>query len=225
VHQTGHLGNVVRRADEPLDGSEHERDGLGLAEVGSQTPPAERTTRPTLSFAATTTETPQRQRPAGLAIKHVLDRILAACGLLVTAPLFAGLAIALYYRGAGRVLRRDQRIGERARFIYVRSFVVTDEMVQRSRGWRIVAGSGMTALPQLWSVLRGELSIGGPRPRELGFEPPPMRPGLTGLAQLAQLERWLSLTQQLELDDEYARTWSLGLDGRIAWRTMWSVLR
>jgi lipopolysaccharide/colanic/teichoic acid biosynthesis glycosyltransferase len=196
-----------------------------LAEVRSQTPQAERTTRPTPSFAATTTETPQRPRPAALAVKHVLDRILAACGLLVTAPLFAGVALALHYRGAGRVLRRDQRIGERARFMYVRSFVVTDEMVQRSRGWRIVAGSGMTALPQLWSVLRGELSIVGPRPRELGFEPPPMRPGLTGLAQLQQLERWLSLAEQLSLDDEYALRWSLRLDARIAWRTMWSVLR
>jgi lipopolysaccharide/colanic/teichoic acid biosynthesis glycosyltransferase len=205
--------------------AEHERDGPGLAEVRSQLPEAERTTRLTPSFATTTTETPQRPRSATLAVKHVLDRILAACGLLVTAPLFIGVALALHYRGAGRVLRRDQRIGERARFIYVRSFVVTDEMVQRSRGWRIVAGSGMSALPQLLSVLRGEMSIVGPRPRELGFEPPPMRPGLTGLAQLAQLERWLSLTQQLELDDEYARRWSLGLDARIAWRTMWSVLR
>ena len=195
-----------------------------MAEVRSQTPQAERTTRPTPSFAATTTETPQRPRPA-LAVKHVLDRILAACGLLVTAPLFAGVALALHHRGTGRVMRRDQRIGEHARFIYVRSFVVTDEMVQRSRGWRIVAGSGMTALPQLWSVLRGELSIVGPRPRELGFEPPPMRPGLSGLAQLEQLERWLSLTEQLALDDEYADRWSLGLDARIAWRTMWSVLR
>jgi lipopolysaccharide/colanic/teichoic acid biosynthesis glycosyltransferase len=196
-----------------------------LAEVRSQTPQAERTTRLTPSFAATTTETPQRPRPATVAVKHVLDRIIAACGLVVTAPLFAGVALALHYRGAGRVLRRDQRIGEHARFIYLRSFVVTDEMVQRSRGWRIVAGSGMTALPQLWSVLRGELSIVGPRPRELGFEPPPMRPGLTGLAQLEQLERWLSLTEQLALDDEYAQRWSLRLDASIAWRTMWSVLR
>jgi lipopolysaccharide/colanic/teichoic acid biosynthesis glycosyltransferase len=196
-----------------------------LAEVGSQTQQAERTTRLTPAFATTTTETPQRQRPATLAVKHALDRIIAACGLLVTAPLFAGVALALHYRGAGRVLRRDQRIGERARFIYVRSFVVTDEMVQRSRGWRIVAGSGMTALPQLWSVLRGELSIVGPRPRELGFEPPPMRPGLTGLAQLEQLERWLALTDQLALDEEYAQRWSLRLDASIAWRTMWSVLR
>jgi len=52
-----------------------------------------------------------------------------------------------------------------------------------------------------------------------------MRPGLTGLAQLEQLERWLSIAQQVELDAEYARTWSLALDARIVWRTMWCVLR
>ena len=89
----------------------------------------------------------------------------------------------------------------------------------------MVRGTGLTALPQLWNVVRGDMSIVGPRPRELGFEPPLVRPGLTGLAQLAQLERWLSVAEQLELDDEYARTWSLGLDARIVWRTMWCVLR
>lgn len=52
-----------------------------------------------------------------------------------------------------------------------------------------------------------------------------MRPGLTGLAQLEQLQRWLSLTEQLELDEDYARTWSLALDARIVWRTLWVVLR
>ena len=146
------------------------------------------------------------------------------CGLLVTAPLLAAVALALRY-STGRVLRRVERIGEDGQLIQVRSFAVTDELCRDSRAWRIVAGSGLTALPQLWSVLRGEMSIIGPRPREDGFSPPPARPGLTGLAQLEQLERWLSITEQLELDDEYARTWSLALDARIVWRTMWCVLR
>jgi lipopolysaccharide/colanic/teichoic acid biosynthesis glycosyltransferase len=156
-------------------------------------------------------------------VKHALDRVAAALGLLVTAPVFLAIAIALRLLGPGPVLVRRERIGEQGRPVLVRSFAITDELC-RARGWRLIAGTGATALPQLWSVLRGEMSIVGPRPREVGFEPPPARPGLTGLAQLAQLDRWLPLTEQLELDDEYARTWSLGLDARIVGRTMWRVL-
>jgi lipopolysaccharide/colanic/teichoic acid biosynthesis glycosyltransferase len=69
------------------------------------------------------------------------------------------------------------------------------------------------------------MSIIGPRPRELGYPAPPMRPGLTGLAQLEQLERWLSIAEQIELDQEYLRTWSPSLDAKIVGRTMWLVLR
>jgi putative colanic acid biosynthesis UDP-glucose lipid carrier transferase len=169
----------------------------------------------------------QAQTPPspGLVVKHIIDRVVAACGLLVTSPLLAAVALALHYGGTGRVLRRDERLGESGRLIMIRSFLVTDEMCRRSHAWHLVAHTGLTALPQLWSVLRGEMSIIGPRPRETGFDPPPMRPGLTGLAQLEQLERWLSITEQIELDEDYARTWSLGLDARIVWRTMWCVLR
>jgi putative colanic acid biosynthesis UDP-glucose lipid carrier transferase len=196
-----------------------------LAEVGSQSPEAERTANAAPAFPASTTESPHPPRRGALLVKHALDRVIAAGGLLVTAPLLAVLAVALRYRGAGHVLRRDDRLGEGGRVIHVRAFAITDHMCQRSRGWRLVAGSGLTALPQLWSVLRGEMSVIGPRPRGAGLDPPPMRPGLTGLAQLEQLDRWLSLTEQLHLDDEYARTWSLRLDARIVWRTMWCVLR
>jgi lipopolysaccharide/colanic/teichoic acid biosynthesis glycosyltransferase len=159
-------------------------------------------------------------RPVARRVKHALDRVAAACGLLVIAPVLLGVAVALRLWGPGPVLVRRERIGERGRPLIVRSFAIPSG----SRRWRLLAATGAAALPQLWSVLRGEMSIVGPRPREPGFEPPPARPGLTGLAQLAQLDRWLSVAEQLELDDEYARTWSLGLDARIVGRTMWRVL-
>jgi lipopolysaccharide/colanic/teichoic acid biosynthesis glycosyltransferase len=155
----------------------------------------------------------------------VFDRVSAACGLFVTLPLLAGVAIVLRLRRSGPVLRRVERVGQDGRLIVVRSFAVTEAMCSRSRGWRLVRGTGVTVLPQLWSVVRGDMSIIGPRPREPGFGPPPVRPGLTGLSQLAQLERWLPVSEQLELDEKYARTWSLALDARIVWRTMWCVLR
>jgi lipopolysaccharide/colanic/teichoic acid biosynthesis glycosyltransferase len=165
---------------------------------------------------------PPPPRASGLWLKYTLDHLAAAFGLLVMAPVLAAVALALRLSGSGRVLVRRERVGEHGRRLVLRSFAITDERC-RSRAWRLAAGAGVAALPQLWSVLRGELSIVGPRPREAGFEPPPARPGLTGLAQLAQLERWLSVGEQLALDDEYARTWSLGLDARIVWRTMFTL--
>jgi lipopolysaccharide/colanic/teichoic acid biosynthesis glycosyltransferase len=167
---------------------------------------------------------PPQARPRSRGVKHALDKVAAAGGLLVTAPVLLGIAIALRLSGRGRVLVRRERIGEGGRTVLLRSFAISGELC-RSRAWRLLAATGASALPQLWSVVRGELSIVGPRPREPGLEPPPVRPGLTGLAQLAQLERWLSLSEQLALDAEYARTWSLRLDARIVWQTLWQVLR
>jgi lipopolysaccharide/colanic/teichoic acid biosynthesis glycosyltransferase len=151
---------------------------------------------------------PPRPSSRALLVKHVLDRVIALGGLLVIAPVIAGVALYLRIRG-GPVLRREERIGYRGQPVLVPSFAVT-------------GASSLAALPQLWSVACGRMSIVGPRPREPGFEAPPVRPGLTGLAQLEQLERWLSVAEQLELDERYARTWSLGLDARIVWRTFTS---
>jgi lipopolysaccharide/colanic/teichoic acid biosynthesis glycosyltransferase len=167
------------------------------------------------------------RRSAARTVKYAFDRVSSACGLIVTLPLLAAVALVLRLQEGGTVLRREERVGEDGRPIVVRSFAVTEAMCSRSRGWRLVRATGLTVLPQLWSVLRGDMSIIGPRarPRAADLEPPLVRPGLTGLAQLAQLERWLSVAEQLELDEEYARTWSLALDARIVWRTMWCVLR
>jgi lipopolysaccharide/colanic/teichoic acid biosynthesis glycosyltransferase len=157
------------------------------------------------------TPPPQPDRRA-LALKHALDRLIAAGGLIVTAPVLAAVALALRLRG-GPIVNREERIGARGRPVVVRTFAIPDE-------WTWLGRLGVTALPQLWSVLAGRMSVVGPRPREPGFEAPPARPGLTGLAQLEQLGRWLSVAEQLELDDRYVRTWSLGLDAQILWRTV-----
>lgn len=196
-----------------------------MAEVRSQSPNAEKTARHlSPSYGPGTGDELRGPNPGARRVKHAIDRVTAACGLLVTAPLLAGIALALR-QTTGTVLRREERVGEGGRTIVVRSFAISDELRRRSAVWRVIAGTGLSTLPQLWSVLRGEMSIIGPRPRELDYPEPPMRPGLTGLAQLEQLERWLSIAEQIELDQEYMRTWSLSLDVKIVWRTMWFVLR
>ena len=138
------------------------------------------------AVAARPEPSPPRPNPRALLLKHALDRVVALGGLLVMAPVIAGVALGIRLRG-GPVLRREDRIGFGGRPVLVRSFAITDEMCD-SALWRLLARVGVTALPQLWSVARGQMSIVGPRPREPGFEAPPARPGLTGLAQLEQLE-------------------------------------
>jgi lipopolysaccharide/colanic/teichoic acid biosynthesis glycosyltransferase len=169
---------------------------------------------------------PEHPAPStgGRRVKYALDRVVAAVALLFTAPIIAVLAFSLWAGRTRPVLRPDRRLAERGRTIVLHSFAIGAEHL-RKRRWRIVMASGAAGLPQLWSVLRGDLSLVGPRPRELGLEPPPARPGLTGPAQLQQLEGWLTLADQLQLDDEYARTWSLRLDAGIVWRTIVRTLR
>jgi putative colanic acid biosynthesis UDP-glucose lipid carrier transferase len=195
-----------------------------MAEVRSESTHATRPASSTPVYGPGSGHEPHGPSRGALLFKHAVDRLLAASGLIVTAPLLAAVALGLR-RADGRVLRREERVGEGGRLIVVRSFAITDDLRRRSRLWHMVAGTGLTALPQLWSVLRGEMSIIGPRPRDPGQQAPPMRPGLTGLAQLEQLQRWLAMSEQLELDEDYARTWSLKLDARIVWRTLWFVLR
>jgi lipopolysaccharide/colanic/teichoic acid biosynthesis glycosyltransferase len=157
-------------------------------------------------------------------VKHPFDRLAALVGLFVTAPLTAAVALAVRIRDDAPVLRRDERLGENGRTIGVLSFRITDEMCE-SPAWRLLDRTGVTALPQLWNVLRGELSLVGPRPRPLALTPPPARPGLTGLAQVEQLARPIPLAERYELDARYADRWSLALDARIVARTMWRAVR
>jgi lipopolysaccharide/colanic/teichoic acid biosynthesis glycosyltransferase len=157
-------------------------------------------------------------RSPARAVKHGIDRLLAAPALIATAPLLAIVALALRRRG-GPILRRDVRFGEGGRHITLYSFAVTgDKCVARI--WHRLAATGIAALPQLWNVVRGDLSLVGPRPRDVDLPPLSVRPGLTGLAQLEQLSRALTLSDQLSLDDRYARGWSLALDLRILFATL-----
>jgi lipopolysaccharide/colanic/teichoic acid biosynthesis glycosyltransferase len=169
-------------------------------------------------------EPPPPPTPTGFArtLKYALDRVLAACGLLVVAPLFATVAFALHYRG-GAVLARRLRLREDGRRFELLAFPITPDM-RRDGAWRMLARAGVDALPQLWNVLRGDLSLVGPRPRPLDLDPPPARPGLTGPAQLAALAGPVSQRDVLQLEARYARTWSLAGDIRILLRTMTSLL-
>ena len=97
---------------------------------------------------------------------------------------------------------------------------------------RILRSTSLDELPELWNVLRGDMSLVGPRPLPVSYLPRyterearrhDVRPGITGLAQVSGRNA-LSWDERLELDVQYVETRTLGLDLRILWRTVAAVI-
>jgi lipopolysaccharide/colanic/teichoic acid biosynthesis glycosyltransferase len=199
---------------------------------------------------------PPVRRGPQLALKSVLDRVGAALGLLVLAPLFAVAAAAVRLDSPGPVLYRQQRIGHAGTTFTMwkfRSMVVdadrlrlqlaaADEQdgptfkIRRdpriTRTGRVLRRTSLDELPQLLNVLRGEMSLVGPRPplpeevatydavelRRLG-----VKPGMTGPWQVGGRSD-LSWDESLALDLRYADNWSLTTDLDVLARTFRAVV-
>jgi lipopolysaccharide/colanic/teichoic acid biosynthesis glycosyltransferase len=102
-----------------------------------------------------------------------------------------------------------------------------------TRVGRTLRRSSIDELPQLWNVLKGEMSLVGPRPflphqqmyfGDTYFDYILVRPGMTGLWQVSGRSQ-LSFMERVQLDAYYLHNWSLWLDLRILARTIWVVIR
>jgi exopolysaccharide biosynthesis polyprenyl glycosylphosphotransferase len=196
------------------------------------------------------------QHEVGLVVKRLVDITGAIVGLVVLSPVLIGTAIVIRLRQGSTVLFRQKRVGLHGRPFTIYKFrtMVPDaeaklndvahlnmrqghafKALDDPRVTRIGAflrRSSLDELPQLWNVLRGEMSLVGPRPplpheverydvwhrRRLS-----MKPGITGLWQVEarqepEFDRWV------ECDLSYIDRWSLGLDLRILARTIPAVL-
>jgi putative colanic acid biosynthesis UDP-glucose lipid carrier transferase len=171
--------------------------------------------------------------------KRVLDVALAASGLVATAPLVVGLGILISVDSPGPALFYQKRAGrDRIPFTLVKLRTMDSHGNVTPVG-RFLRPTGLDELPQLWNVLKGDMSLIGPRPEVFdrierherniaGFARRyAMRPGITGWAQVNGLrgDKNISLAERLRFDVEYIREWSLALDGRILLRTLSTVLR
>jgi sugar transferase EpsL len=185
-----------------------------------------------------------RSRQLRLAAKRGLDVVGAAAGLVILSPLLAWVAVAELITQGPPILFRQERPGlEREPFTVLKFRTMrpprSDEIWYATdadrvtRLGRFLRSSSIDELPELFNVLRGEMSLVGPRPLLREYLPHytprerrrhDMRPGITGWAAVNGRHA-LRFEERLELDAWYVDHWSLSLDVRILAMTFGQVLR
>jgi lipopolysaccharide/colanic/teichoic acid biosynthesis glycosyltransferase/glycosyltransferase involved in cell wall biosynthesis len=175
--------------------------------------------------------------------KRTLDVAVAGLALALLAPVLLALAVLIRLVLGAPVLFRQRRPGlHGAPFILVKFRSMTDRYDRHGRslsdGERLTSfgrwlrASSLDELPELWNVLRGDMSLVGPRPLLMEYMPlysedqarrHDIKPGITGLAQVNG-RNGLSWPQRFALDVEYVERCSPALDARIICRTVWNVL-
>jgi polysaccharide biosynthesis protein PslA len=181
--------------------------------------------------------------------KRLLDVTVAGSAVLALSPLLIAVALAVKLEDGGPVFFLQKRVGRGNRFFSILKFrSMTDNKVGRdgtqsaskndkrvTRIGKIIRSTSIDELPQLLNVLRGDMSLVGPRPHATGslagdklfwevdaryWQRHALKPGLTGLAQIRGLrgatDREEDLTGRLNADLEYLAGWSL-------WRDLWII--
>lgn len=176
--------------------------------------------------------------------KRVTDILLAGSALLISASLMAAIALAIRWSMGRPILFRQMRPGYRGEPFKLLKFR-TMNAARDARGChlpdaerltpigRLLRRHSLDELPQLWNVLRGDMSLVGPRPLLMEYmdryTPEQTRrhdtkPGITGWAQVHG-RNGLTWPEKFSLDLWYVDNWSLWLDSRILVRTLWQVLK
>jgi Undecaprenyl-phosphate galactose phosphotransferase WbaP len=193
-------------------------------------------------------------------LKRCLDLIMVIVGGIAISPLLVAIAILIRLDSPGSIIYKQERVGRNRRTFKTYKFRTmvsnADQVLQEylalhpnlkaewdatqklkndprvTRGGKILRKFSLDEFPQIWNVLKGEMSIVGPRPclpeqRELYgntihlYEQ--VRPGLTGLWQVSGRNN-TDYDQRIRYDEYYIRNWSIWLDIYILLRTVWVVL-
>jgi lipopolysaccharide/colanic/teichoic acid biosynthesis glycosyltransferase len=185
--------------------------------------------------------------------KRIMDVTLSGLALLALSPLMAVVALLIRLEDGGPVLFRQRRMGEGNRFFWIYKFrsmrsesgdadgnrSASRDDDRMTRTGRFIRRTSIDELPQLFNVLRGDMSLVGPRPHALGSQAGEklfweidgrywnrhvLKPGVTGLAQIrgfrGATEQERDLTDRLQADLEYISNWSLLLDLKILVKTV-----
>jgi exopolysaccharide biosynthesis polyprenyl glycosylphosphotransferase len=191
------------------------------------------------------------------AVKHAIDRSVALLVLLLLSPTLLAIAVAVRLSSRGPVLFRQRRVGRDGRVFDLLKFRTMHELPdhdafappggnapggiegrdRRTRLGRFLRGFSLDELPQFINVLRGDMSIVGPRPERPHYveqfraeiaryeDRHRVKSGITGWAQVHGLRGQTSIADRVEWDNFYIQNWSLRIDLRIMAMTIVEVLR
>jgi len=193
----------------------------------------------------------------GLFFKRLLDLAVATAALICLLPLWIVLAIAIRQDSAGSVLYRSRRVGKKGRKFTCYKFrtmvenadALKEELRRKNerngpffkiaddprvtRVGRFLRKYSLDELPQLWNVIRGDMSLVGPRPHPLDdyerydlehLRRLDVKPGITGLWQVTA-RRDPSFEKNMSLDLAYIEDWHFGRDLKILLKTVPAILR
>ena len=177
-------------------------------------------------------------------LKRGVDLFFAAVGLVLLSPFLALLALLVRWRLGSPVLFRQERPGLNAKPFTILKFrtmrdvrrpdgVALPDGERLTRFGRFLRASSLDELPEFWNVLRGDMSLVGPRPLRTDYlelysaeqaRRHDVQPGITGWAQVNGRNA-ASWPDRLAMDVWYVDHWSLALDFHILFRTIWKVIR
>ena len=181
-------------------------------------------------------------------IKRGADVVLSLLALICLSPVYLLVALAVKLTSPGPVLFRQKRVGRGGRLFTIYKFrtmrtdtprdtathLLQDPSRYITRVGAFLRRSSLDELPQFFNVLKGDMSIVGPRPalynqydliaarEKAGVDA--VRPGITGLAQINGRDE-LPIPVKVRYDREYVENLSLKMDARCFFGTIWSVLR
>lgn len=183
-----------------------------------------------------------------LKVKRIIDFILALVGLVVLSPVFILLALVIKLDSKGPIFFRQNRVGKNKKHFNILKFrtmktdtpsnmpthMLEDPDKFITKSGKFLRRTSLDELPQIINILKGEMSIIGPRPALWNqydliaerdkYGANDIYPGLTGLAQVNGRDE-LPIDVKSELDGQYVERMSFGFDVRIFFKTVFSVVR
>ncbi len=181
-------------------------------------------------------------------IKRIIDIIGSLAGIIITSPIMLISAIAVKCSSPGPVIFQQERIGLHNKSFHMYKFRSMEQQspTEEKKAWtvkndprvtrvgRVLRRTSLDELPQLFNILKGDMSLVGPRPERPLFvekfrEEIPrymvkhqVRPGLTGWAQVNGLRGDTSIKKRIEYDIFYIENWTLGFDIKIIFMTFFT---